>query len=315
MQYETTTAKDIWAALSPLPAGHSIGRMVVVEPNSPAPLPAPSIIAPPAFPGLSLAIPADVSWQIDALTRSALDGAGLADLPAFEELATETTFGPDTGRLVKAGLSRPLATSVARWGSALYHFGSRLADARTAAQWASDATGQAVERRDEVDAADLIFIRKRAGQWGGGGLCADWRNHVADRPDIAPPECDAKAAHTRLVAYQVEGRLRHLLATGGIPCRMAIALAAIFDGAGWSETACMLTGEITGAAMTAIAPGAFTAGPKLRRMTSGMAKREATERARLESWIASVAHDAVRWAEQAWRTAEGPLAVLRLPAG
>jgi hypothetical protein len=230
-----------------------------------------------------------------------LDGAGVADLPAFEELATETTFGPDAGRLAKAGLGQPLAASVARWGSALFHFGSRLADARTAAQWASDATGRAVERRDEVDAADLIFIRKRAGQWGGGGLCADWRNHIADRPDIAPPERDTKAAHARLVAYQLEGRLRHLLSTGGIPCRMAIALAATFDGAGWSETACMLAGEMTGAAMTATAPGAFTAGPKHRRVTSGSAKREAAERARLESWIASAAHGAVRWAEQIWR--------------
>jgi hypothetical protein len=301
VQHETTTTKDAWAAFSPRPAGHSISGMVAVEPNSPASLPAPSIVATPAFPGLALAIPADVSRQIDALTRSALDGAGLADLPAFEGLATETTFGPDAGRLAKAGLLRPLAASVARWGSALYHLGTSLADARTAAQWASDATGRAIERRDEVDAADLIFIRKRAGQWGGGGLCADWRNHVADRPDVAPPEREAKAAHRRLVAYQVEGRLRHLLSTGGIPCRMAVALAAIFDGAGWSETACMLAGEMTGAAMTAIAPGSFTAGPKLRRMTSVSAKREATERARLESWIASVAHDAVRWAELTWR--------------
>ena len=145
-------------------------------------------------------------------------------------------------------------------------------------------------------------------------MCANWRDHVANRPDIAPPERDAKAAYTRLVAYQIEGRLRHLLSTGGIPCRMAVALAAIFDGAGWSETACMLTGEMTGAAMTAIAPGAFTPGPKLRRATPGLAKREATERARLESWIASVAHDAVRWAELTWRTTEGPPAGLRLPA-
>ena len=302
MLHETTAAeKDARAGFSARPAGHSIGGMVAVEPNLPAPPPAPSIIAPPAFPGLSLAIPADVSRQIDALTRSALDGAGLADLPAFEELATETTFGPDAGRLGKAGLSRPLAASVARWGSALFQVGSRLADARTAAQWASDATGRAVERREEADAAELMFIRRRAGEWGGGGLCADWRNRVANRPDIAPPERDTKATHSRLVAYQVEGRLRHLLTTGGIPCRMAVALAAIFDGAGWSETTCMLAGEMNGAAMTAIAPGAFTAGPKLRRVKSGSAKREATERARLESWTASVAHEAVRWAEQTWR--------------
>jgi hypothetical protein len=302
MPHETTTAtKDAWAPFSAPPPGYSLGGVVSVEPHSPALLPAPSVVTPPAFPGLALAIPADVANQIDALTRSALDGAGLAELPSFEELATETTFGPDAGRLAKAGLSRPLAASVARWGSALYHFGSRLADARTAAQWASDVNGRAVERREEVDATELIFIRKRAGQWGGGGLCADWRNRVADRPDIAPPERDATAAHARLVAYQLEGRLRHLLSTGGIPCRMAIALAATFDGAGWSETACMLAGEMTGAAMTAIAPGAFTAGPKLRRVTSGSAKREAAERARLESWIASAAHGAVRWAEQTWR--------------
>ncbi len=69
------------------------------------------------------------------------------------------------------------------------------------------------------------------------------RVRLAERPDIAPPERDAKAAHSRLVAYQVEGRLRHLLATGGIPCRMAVALAATFDGAGWSETACIRAGE------------------------------------------------------------------------
>ena len=62
------------------------------------------IVHPPAFPGLTLAIPAEVANQIDALTRSALDGASLADLPAFEEFATATTFGPDMGRLVKAGL-------------------------------------------------------------------------------------------------------------------------------------------------------------------------------------------------------------------
>jgi hypothetical protein len=299
MPQETITdTKQPWAACSARPA---ISEMVSVELNSPAPLPAPSIVAPPAFPGLALAIPVNVANEIDALTRTALDGTGLADLPAFEELATETTFGPDAGRLAKAGLSRPLAASVARWGSALFHFGSRLADARTAAQWASDAAGRAAERRQEVDAAELIFIRRRAGQWGGGGLCANWRNHMADRPDIAPPERDANSAHSRLLAYQVEGRLRHLLATGGIPCRMAVAVAATFDGAGWSEMACMLAGEMTGAAMTAIAPGAFIPGPKLRRMTSGLAKREAAERARLESRIASVAHDAVRWAEQTWR--------------
>jgi hypothetical protein len=299
-----TTEKDAGAPFSTRPAGRSIGAVVAVEPSSPNHLPAAvncCIIHPPAFPGLALAIPAEVANQIDALTRGAFDRAALADLPAFDELATETTFGPDMGRLVKAGLGRPLAASVARWGSALYHLGIRLGDARVTAQWASDATGRAVERRDEVDAAELIFIRRRAGQWGGGSLCANWRNHIAERPDIAPLERDADAAHLRLVAYQVEGRLRHLLATGGIPCRMAIALAAIFDGAGWSETACMLAGEMTGAAMTAIAPGAFTAGPKLRRVTSGSAKREATERARVESWIASVAHEAVRWAEQTWR--------------
>jgi hypothetical protein len=287
--------KDAWAPFSAPPSGYSLGELAPVEQATP------SVVAPPAFPGLSLAIPTEVASQIDALTRSALDGAGLADLPAFEELATETTFGPDAGRLAKAGLSRPLAASVARWGSALFHFGSRLADSRTVAQWASDATGRAVERRDEVDAAELIFVRRRAGQWGGGGLCANWRDRVADRSDIGPPERDGNAAHARLVAYQVEGRLRHLLSTGGIPCRMAIALAATFDGAGWSETACMLAGEMTGAAMTAIAPGAFTAGPKLRRVTSGSAKREAAERDRLESWIASTAHGAVRWAEQTWR--------------
>jgi hypothetical protein len=303
MPQETTTAtKDPWAAFSPRPAGHSVGGLVAAEPNSPARLPVPWTVAPPAFPGLALAIPVEVANQIDALTRSALDGAGLADLPAFEELATETTFGPDVGRLAEAGLSRPLAASVVRWGSALYHLGTRLADARTVAQWASDTTGRAVERREEVDAASLIFIRKRAGQWGGGEVCANWRNGITDRSDIVPSERDANAARSRLVAYQVEGRLRHLLSTGGLPCRMAVALAATFDGAGWSETACMLAGEMTGAAMTAIAPGAFTAGPKLRRGSSGMAKREAIERARLENWIASVAHDAVRWAEQAWRT-------------
>lgn len=290
-----------------------MGGVVTVEPNSPARLQAALIVGPSAFPGLALAIPVEVANQIDALTRSALDGAGLADLPAFEELATETTFGPDAARLGNAGLSRPLAASIARWGSALYHFGSRLADARTAAQWASDATGRAVERREEVDAAELIFVRRRASQWGGGGLCANWLNQIADRLDIAPPERDANAAHSRLVAYQVEGRLRHLLATGGIPCRMAVGLAATFDGAGWSETACMLVGEMTGAAMTAIAPGAFTAGPKLRRMSSGLAKRRAAELAQLESWIASVAHEAVRWAEHTWRAAEGPSAAMRLP--
>jgi hypothetical protein len=95
---------------------------------------------------------------------------------------------------------------------------------------------------------------------------------------------------------------------------MAVALAATFDGAGWSETACMLAGEMTGAAMTAIAPGAFIAGPKRRRVISGLAKREATERARLETWVAGVAHEAVRWAEQTWRVVEGPPAILRLPA-
>jgi hypothetical protein len=131
-------------------------------------------------------------------------------------------------------------------------YNTRLTDARTAAQWASDATGRAVERREEVDAAELIFIRKRTSQWGGGGLCANWRNHIGDRPDIAPPERDANAADSRLVAYQVEGRLRHLLATGGIPCRMAVGLATTFDGAGWLETACMLVREMTGAATTAL---------------------------------------------------------------
>jgi hypothetical protein len=318
MPQETTTAtKNPWVILSAQTSRHSNGGKVAVEPCSTDRLTTPvdfCIVHPPAFPGLALAIPVDVAHQIDALTRSALVGASLADLPTFEELATERTFGPDAGRLVvNTGLSRSLAASVARWGSALYHLGTRLNDARTAAQWASDATRRAVERRDEVDAADLIFIRRRAGQWGGGGLCANWRNYVADRPDIAPPERDAKAAHTRLVAYQVEGRLRHLLSTGGLPCRMAVALAATFDGAGWSEMSCMLAGEMTGAAMTAIAPGAFTAGPKLRRKTSGMAKRETTERARLENWIASVAHDAVRWAEQAWRTAEAAPAAVLLP--
>jgi hypothetical protein len=295
------TTNDAWAACSARPAGHSIGELVEVATRAPAPLPAPSTVTPQAFPGLALLIPVEVANQIDALTRSALDGAGLANLPAFEELATETTFGPDMGRLVKAGLGRPLAASVARWGSTLYHLSARLADARTAAQWASDATGRAVERRQEVDAANLVYIRKVAGQWGGAETHQRWRDDIATRPDIAPQERDATASQARLVAYQVEGRLRHLLTTGGIPCRMAVALAATFDGAGWSETACMLAGEMTGSAMTAIAPGAFIAGPNLRRMTSGLAKREAAERARLESWMASVAHDAVRWAEQTWR--------------
>jgi beta-glucosidase len=68
-----------------------------------------------------------------------------------------------------------------------------------------------------------------------------------------------------------------------------VGLAATFDGPGWSETACMIAGEMTGA------------------QKHRLAKREA------EKWIASVAHDAVRWAELTWRTAErpGPVALLR----
>jgi hypothetical protein len=145
----------------------------------------------------------------------------------------------------KAGLSRPLAASVARWGSALYHFGTRLADARTAAQWASDATGRAIERREAVDAANLVYVRKIAGQWGGAETHQRWRDDIATRPEIAPPERDANAVHSRLVAYQIEGRLRHLFSVGGQPSRMAVGLAAIFDGAGWSETSCMLASEMT----------------------------------------------------------------------
>jgi hypothetical protein len=37
----------------------------------------------------------------------------------------------------------------------------------------------------------------------------------------------------------------------------------------------------------------------------GTADIERNQRARLESWIASVAHDAVRWTEQTWRIARG----------
>lgn len=240
MPHETTTTKDAWAAFSARLAGHSIGGMATVGTNSPAPLPAPSKVCPPAFPGLALAIPIEAANQIDALTKSALDGAGLADLPTFEELATETTFGPDVGRLVKAELGRPLAASVARWGSALYHLGTRLADARTAAQWTSDATGRAVERRQEVDAANLVYVRKVAGQWGGAGTHVCWRNDIASRPDIAPPERDAKATQARLVAYQVEGRLRHLLSTGGIPvARQSLWLRSSTGPAGRRRRACL----------------------------------------------------------------------------
>ena len=42
------------------------------------------------------------------------------------DLAAETTFGPDAGRMVDAGLPKPLAVSVGRWGSGLYHFATRL---------------------------------------------------------------------------------------------------------------------------------------------------------------------------------------------
>lgn len=267
----TTATKDAWAVAS----------------NPPAGLPAPHVVAPPAFPGLALAVPVDVADQIDALTRSALDGASLSGLPTFDGLATEATFGPDVGRLAKAGLSRPLAASLARWGSALYHLGTRLADARTAAQWASGKHQRAIDRRKEVDTANLVFVRKRAGQWGGAGIHQQWRDDITNRPDLAPPGRDADATQARLAAYRLEGRLRHLLVTGGIPCRMAVALAATFDGAGWSETACMLAGEMDR--------------PGTKPVIAG--------------WIASVAHDAVRWAELTWRTTEGPPAMLRLPAG
>jgi hypothetical protein len=282
MSHEATTAtKDPWAALSARLEGYSIGVVVKAEPGL-------SVVTPPAFPGLSLAVPAGVSRKIDALTRSSLDGAGLVDLPNFEDLATETTFGPDAGRLSRAGLSPPVAASVARWGSALYHFGSHLADARTAAQWASGKHQRAVDRRKKVDAANSLFVRSRSGQWGGAGVHQQWRDDVATRADIAPPERDTDAMQARLRVYQLEGRLRYLLCTGGLPCRMAVALAASFDGAGWSETACMLAGEMT------------------------PLNAKVAECKRNTGWIASVAHDAVRWAELTWRTAERPPGALRL---
>jgi hypothetical protein len=80
MPHETATiTKDTWATFSARPAAHSIGGLVTVEPNSSAHVPVPSIVAPPAFPGLPLAIPVEVANQIEALTKSALDGAGLAE--------------------------------------------------------------------------------------------------------------------------------------------------------------------------------------------------------------------------------------------
>jgi hypothetical protein len=75
-----------------------------------------------------------------------------------------------------------------------------------------------------------------------------------------------------------------------------------------------LSRSLACALFTLSATSAFAAGPKRRRVISGLAKREATERARLESWVAGVAHEAVRWAEQTWRAVEGPPAILRLPA-
>lgn len=71
MPQETTTAtKNPWVILSAQTSRHSIGGKVAVEPCSTAPLPAPSTVAPPAFPGLALAIPLEVSNQIDAMALS-----------------------------------------------------------------------------------------------------------------------------------------------------------------------------------------------------------------------------------------------------
>jgi hypothetical protein len=77
-------------------------------------------------------------------------------------------------------------------------------------------------------------------------------------------------------------------APGGLPVAWAVALAATFDGAGWSETACMLAAEMA-------PPGA-----------------KPVERTRTAGWVASLAHDAARWAEQSWRMTEGPR--MRLPS-
>jgi hypothetical protein len=54
--------------------GIRLGGVVMVKPNSPARLPAPSIVAPPAFPGLALAVPVEVANQIEASLELARQG-------------------------------------------------------------------------------------------------------------------------------------------------------------------------------------------------------------------------------------------------
>lgn len=279
MPYETTTATDAWAVFSARPAGHLIGGVLTVEPSSPARLI--SIVAPPAFPGLALAIPTQVANQIDALTRCAI--AALMDP---NDLAAETTFGPDAGRMVDAGLPKPLAVSVARWGSGLYHFATRLRKVRDAVAWNEGRQARADKLKAAADRVDDEAVRRHRTGWGAWNMetaltVRAKRLELAATALTAPAPGEAQdATITRQEAYQLEGRLRHLLATGGIPCRAAIALAAAFDGAGWSETAVMLASEMT---------------PR------GAGK---AERLKVERWIASTAHDAVRWAEQTWRHVE-----------
>jgi len=240
------------------------------------------IVHPPAFPRIALAIPTETAGQIDALTLSALGPGLTGDLPTVEELATYTTFGPSADRMIAVGLSPSLACSVARWGSTLYRLATRINDICELTQWHRGKAARAAERQARASQFMARVGVRAATNWGGMKLASDTRDTLASQMDVPIPKHDGEAIQARLTTYQLEGRIRYLLSTGGLPCRMAVAQAALFDGAGWEETALMLAGEMT------------------------PLKAKISERNAATKWVQSVAHDAVTWAERAWRVSGAP---------
>jgi hypothetical protein len=259
-----------------------------------------SIVRPPGFPGLELAVPHDAAAGIEMLVEDALGDTvssvenSLLDLPTPDMLNVETVFGPSYSRLVKTGLDDATAKGIARWGGAVFFISNRLAEAREQLDWHTDRV-RAAERRKAKDAVDMRLASRVVGQWGGTEGAQSLRDQIHER-GTKPPKPDRDGLNARLAVATLEGRLNYLLSTGGASSRAAIGLAALLDPRGWGEIAALVAGS-------ALALPVSTA---VALATGGEARAKANPEMQAREWLDCLAYDAIRGLVTTWRHIEPP---------